>query len=98
MSKFFVIWEQEMEDGRLATLDTTFDSMDDVERHIRYLEEDAHTLNKPFKLLSVTDLTNKKIKPNKAHLGRKMKGKGSGWRNESRRHSLARIGIRTNRM
>ena len=25
----------------------------------------------------------------------KMKGKGSGWRNESRRHSLARKGIRT---
>ena len=94
MGKYVVIWQQEMKDGELGTLDTTFDTIEEVEKHIKYLEEDADTLEKPFKLISVTDLTNKKIKPNIAHSGRKKKGKGSGWHGESRKHSLARKGIK----
>ena len=94
MAKYVVVWEQEMKDGELKVLDTTFNNMEDVEKHIKYLEEDADTLGKPFKLISVTDLTNKKIKPNQARLGRKKKGKGSGWHGESRKHSMARKGIK----
>lgn len=95
MSKYVVVWQQEMEDGTTKILDTTFNSLEEVERHIKLLKQDAITLNKPFKLLSVNDLSSTKINPNKAHMGRKMKGKGSGWKGESRRHSLARKGIRT---
>lgn len=95
MNRYVVVWQQEMEDGEIKILDTTFNSYEEVEKHIKLLKEDAITLNKPFKLLSVNDLSNNKIHSNKAHMGRKMKGKGSGWKGESRRHSLARKGIRT---
>lgn len=95
MGKFVVIWKQEMKDGSLQVLDATFDSREEAVRHIKHLREDAITLNKPFRLVSVNDLTNRKIKPNKAHVGRKRKGKGSGWHGESREHGLARRKIKT---
>ena len=39
MGKYVVIWQQEMKDGELGTLDTTFDTIEEVEKHIKYLEE-----------------------------------------------------------
>ncbi len=93
MGKFVVIWKQEMKDGSLQVLDTTFDSREEADQHIKQLREDAKTLKKPFRLVSVNDLTNKKIKPNKAHVGRERKGKG--YHGHSREHGLHRKGIRT---
>lgn len=95
MGKFVVVWKQEVEDGTVQVLDATFNNQEEVDKHIKFLKEDAITLNKPFKLISVNNLSNHKIKPNKAHTGRQKKGKGSGWKGESRRHSLSRKGIRT---
>lgn len=93
MGKFVVVWKQEMDDGSIGVLDATFSNKDEVERHIKRLKEDAKTLDKPFKLVSINNLSSYKIKPNKAHTGRSKKGKG--WHGESRRHSQARKGVRT---
>ena len=91
MSKIIVIWKQEDEDGEVIMLDKTFDSQERADHHIKQMTEDAKTLDKYFKVVSVNQLSNEKISMNKAHKGRNMKGKG--WHGESRRHSMARKGI-----
>ena len=91
MNRFMVVWKQEMKDGSQQVLDTTFDTREEVDNHIKNLKEGAITLKKPFRLISITDLSNKKIKPNKDHVGRSKKGKG--WHGKSREHGLARKGI-----
>ncbi|MCK4545033.1 hypothetical protein KAU43_05800 [candidate division WOR-3 bacterium] len=95
MGKYMVVWKQEIGDGSIGVLDATFNNKEEADRHIKLLKEDAITLKKPFKLISISNLSNHKIKPNKAHTGRQKKGKRSGWKGESRRHSLSRKGIKT---
>lgn len=95
MGKHMVVWKQELDDGSIGLLDATFDNKEEADKHIKLLKEDSKTLKKPFRVISITDLSNHKIKPNKAHVGRQRKGKGSGWKGESRRHSMSRKGIKT---
>jgi len=92
MGLYVVIWKQEMEDGSVGILDTSFTTQEEVERHIRKLQEDAKTLGKPFELVSVTDLSQEKIVP---RYNRKYAKRGRGWHGDSRRHSMARRGIKT---
>jgi len=89
---YVVVWKQEMEDGTVKILDTSFTTQDEVERHIRQLRQEAKTLGKPFELVSVTDLSHEKIIPEH---NRRYAKKGRGWHGDSRRHSMARRGIKT---
>lgn len=92
-----VIWRQEDRDGTLKVFDKTFSTQQEVDKHISDIEKDAEFLNKPLKILKVQELNGQKIKPNKAHMGRKQKGKGSGWPKESRRHAMSTKGVQTSK-
>lgn len=92
---FIVVWKQEDKDGKIIILDETFPSKDEAENHIRKLEEDAKTLEKYFKLMSMSKMRGERIKVNNAHKGRNLKGKG--YHGRSRQHAMNRKGIRTRR-
>ncbi len=91
MSKTVVVWKQETRNG-LKVFDKTFSERSEAEKFVSRLEQDANTLGKSFKLMSMKEIELESVK--RLNL-RKNKKKGKGWHGDSRLHGLAGKGIKT---